>query len=208
MYIPRPFEQPGIEAMHELVMAYPFATLVTLGAAGLCVNHVPMELDKLKQPRGTLLCHVARANPLWREVSEGSEAVAVFHGPHAYVTPSWYPSKSESGKVVPTWNYIVVHAHGQIRVIDDTRWVKAQIEKLTARQEASFPHPWAVSDAPADYTEKLLGSIVGIEITITRLEGKWKASQNRPESDRASVAAGLRELGMASMAEFVERGAG
>lgn len=208
MHIPRHFEQPDIAALHALVAAHPLTTLVTHGTAGFRANHLPMDLDPNPQPFGSLLCHVARANPLWRELSDGAGAIAIFHGPQAYVSPSWYPSKAESGKVVPTWNYVVVHAHGTLRVIDDARWVKAQIEKLTIRQEAGFAHPWAVSDAPVDYTQTLLGSIVGIEIAITRLEGKWKASQNRTEPDRSGVAAGLRATGAYSMADFVERSTG
>lgn len=210
MYIPKHFEQPSIEAMHELMVASPFVTLVTLGTDGLCGNHIPMELHKEPQPYGTLVGHVARANPVW-QISNGKEAMVIFQGPNAYITPSWYPSKAETGKVVPTWNYAVVHAHGIVRVINDPQWVKAHIEKLTNHQEASFAHPWAVSDAPSDYTEKLFGGVVGIEIAITKLVGKWKVSQNRPEPDKAGVVTGLRSLGISEasqMAEFVERGTG
>lgn len=205
MYTPKPFDAPDIGAMHALIAAHPFATLITHGAEGLCANHLPMELDPHALPSGTLACHVARANPLWRDAADGTASIAIFHGPHAYVSPSWYPSKAESGAVVPTWNYIVVHAHGHIRVIDDPHWLAAHLDKLTRRHEAAFAHPWDVSDAPVDHVRTLLGGIVGIEFAISRLEGKWKASQNRSESDRAGVAAGLRGRGMAAMAEFVER---
>jgi len=211
VYIPKHFAQGSVEAMHALMAANPFAMLITLGAEGLCANHIPMELSREPSPYGTLSGHVARSNPLWRESSNGAEALVVFQGPNAYITPSWYPSKKETGKVVPTWNYAVVHAHGQVRMIDDARWVKAHIGKLTHHQEASFAQPWAVSDAPGEYTEKMFGGVVGIEILITRLVGKWKVSQNRTAADQAGVVAGLRELGDAEalqMAELVERGTG
>ncbi len=211
MYTPKHFEQPSIEAMHEHVRAYPLATLITLGAEGLCANHIPMHLSESPQPYGLLSGHVPRSNPVWREASNQVEAIVIFQGPNAYITPSWYASKKETGKVVPTWNYTVVHAHGHIRVIDDAQWLRAHLETITNQHEASHAHPWAVADAPNDFTEKLLGSLVGIEISISKLVGKWKVSQNRPEQDRAGVVAGLRSLGVSDtsqMAELVERGTG
>ena len=207
MYIPKHFEQPSVEAMHALMSTNPFATLVTHGPEGLCANHIPIEVHEDPKPYGTLVGHVARANPVWRDASNNQESMVIFQGANAYITPSWYPSKKESGRVVPTWNYAVVHAYGHMRVVDDPQWVKAHIEKLTNRQESSFPHPWAISDAPIEFTEKLIGGVVGIEMVITKLEGKWKMSQNRPESDRDGVARGLRSLGTSSalkMAEYVE----
>lgn len=209
MHVPSHFEQPSVEAMQALIAANPFATLITLGAEGLCGNHIPMELRKEPQPYGTLVGHVARANPVWRELANSSEALVIFQGVNTYITPSWYPSKKETGMVVPTWNYVVVHAHGNLRVIDDPQWIKAHVDNLTHYQEASFSHPWAVSDAPGEYIQKLIGNVVGIEMPITRLVGKWKVSQNRPEPDRAGVVEGLREIGTAAalqMAELVERG--
>ena len=203
MYIPKHFEQLSVDAMYELIDNYPFATLVTCGDSGLCADHVPMEVDR---SLGVLRCHVARANPVWRKVSDGTQAMVIFQGPDAYISPSWYPTKTETGKVVPTWNYAVVHAHGSIRVGDDVQWKRNLVEKLANQHEASFPDPWAVSDAPSDYIEKMLGSIVGMEIAISRLEGKWKLSQNRPETDREGTVKGLRNLGATAMAELVERG--
>jgi transcriptional regulator len=197
--------------MHELIRAYPLASLITLGADGLCANHIPMHLSEKPQPYGLLSGHVPRSNPVWREASNGVEAIVIFQGPNAYITPSWYATKKETGKVVPTWNYTVVHAHGHIRIIDDAQWLKVHLETITNQQEASQPHPWAVSDAPSDFTEKLFGSLVGIEISISKLIGKWKVSQNRPEQDKAGVVAGLRSVGVSDaskMAGLVERGAG
>jgi transcriptional regulator len=148
---------------------------------------------------------------VWREASNGTETIVIFQGPNAYITPSWYATKKETGKVVPTWNYTVVHAHGHIRSIDSAQWVRAHLETLTNQQEASFSQPWSVSDAPSEYTERLIGGLVGIEIAISKLVGIWKVSQNRPEQDRAGVVAGLRNLGAPDalqMAELVERGVG
>src|SRR5688572_3196324 len=146
--------------MHGLMDSNPFATLVTFSTEGLCADHIPMELNKELQPYGTLAGHVARANSVW-QVANGKDALVIFHGPNAYITPSWYPSKSETGKVVPTWNYAVVHAHGIVRAIEDLQWLKAHIEKLTNHQESSIADPWTVSDAPREFTEKLLNGVVG-----------------------------------------------
>lgn len=209
MYIPKHFQQPSIAAMHALMRAYPLATLVTLEADGLCANHLPMHLTAGDDHYGVLSGHIPRANPLWREVPQELDVLVIFQGPQAYITPSWYASKNETGKVVPTWNYAVVHAHGNIRVIDDARWLIAHLETITRQQEATQNEAWAVADAPADYLEKLQGTLVGIEIPIRRLVGKWKLSQNRSEADRAGVVAGLRGLGRSDaseMAEWVVRG--
>lgn len=208
MYLPKVFEQPDIAAMHGLIGSHPFATLVTHGSEGLSANHIPFELAKEPLPYGTLFCHVSRSNPLCREAVNGAEALVVFQGPNAYITPSWYPSKVETGKVVPTWNYVVVHAHGRLRAIDDVQRIRTHIEHLTDHQETAFSQPWTVSDAPADFTEKLIGSVVGIEMIVTRLVGKWKISQNQPERNRTGVAAGLRSMGASPMAELIERGVG
>jgi transcriptional regulator len=152
--------------------------------------------------------HVARANPMWKTLSSDFEALAVFHGPEAYISPNWYPTKQEHGKAVPTWNYAVVHARGPLRIIQDADWLRAQVESLTQRQESAFAEPWAVSDAPADYIEKMLAAIVGIELALTSLEGKWKASQNQPDANRGGAAQGLQALGTDDalrMAELVTR---
>ena len=181
MYIPKHFEQTNLEAMHELIRAYPFATLITSSSDGLDVNHIPIHLSQEPRPYGLLSGHVNRTNPVWQETADVMKATVVFQGPHAYITPSWYASKSEHGQVVPTWNYTVVHAHGSMRVINDAEWLKSHLELLTDQLEAPFPHPWSVADAPGDFTEKLLEHVVGIEITVDKLEGQWKVSQNRQD---------------------------
>jgi transcriptional regulator len=195
MYIPRQFEQPDVGALHDLVRAHPLATLVTQSAGGLNANHVPLQLVASPAPFGSLRGHVARANPILQDFLAPGEVLALFHGPQCYISPSLYATKAETGKVVPTWNYIVVHAYGTVRVMDDAGWVRAQVEALTNQQEASYSQPWAVSDAPGDFTEKLIGNIVGFEMVITRLSGKWKLSQNQPPKNQASVIAGLNASG-------------
>jgi transcriptional regulator len=194
MYLPKHFEETRVPVLHDLIRAHPLATLVMLTPGGLDANHIPFEIDPDPAPFGTLRGHVARANPLWRTVSD-VEALAVFQGPDLYVSPSWYVTKQETGKVVPTWNYAVVHAHGPLRVIDDRAWLRAFVETLTNRHEAGRRDPWKVTDAPADYVDSMVTAIVGIEIPITKLIGKWKVSQNRPEQDRAGVVEGLRRDG-------------
>jgi transcriptional regulator len=210
MYIPKHFDEPRIDVLHALIRARPLSTLVTLSTSGgIDANHIPLHLSDGPAPLGTLRGHVARANPLRSDLAQGAEVLAIFQGPNAYVTPSWYPTKAETGKVVPTWNYAVVHAHGTLRVVDDAAWLRAHLEALTAHNEAAFSEPWHFSDAPSEYTDKLLEAIVGIEITITRLSGKWKVSQNQPERNRAGVVRGLhaRDSDDArEMAALVERG--
>lgn len=203
MYIPEQFCVSHLPALHDLIRARPLATLVTRHADGLEANHIPMVLSPEDSPYGTLRGHVARSNPLWHEHPSDSEVLLIFHGAESYITPSWYVSKAESGKVVPTWNYVSVQAKGKLRVIEDAAWIRAQLESLTNHNEAVFDHPWAVSDAPADFTEKLLQAIVGIEIVITDLKGKWKVSQNRSSLDRASVASGLHNQDQHEMAILV-----
>lgn len=196
MYLPAHFEETRSEVLHALMREHPFATLMTHGADGLTANHLPLHFAADVAPLGVLQGHVARANPLWREPAN-AEVLVIFHGPQAYVTPSWYPTKREHGKAVPTWNYAVVHAHGRLRTIDDPAWLRAQLESLVARHEAGFADPWRIADAPPDYIDKMLAAIAGIEITITRLQGKWKVSQNQPPANRAGVVAGLRQQGTA-----------
>lgn len=207
MYIPKHFEEPRVEVLHELIRARPLSTLVTLSSGGLDANHIPLLLAAEPAPLGTLRGHVARANPIWSDFAAEVEVLAVFHGPDAYVTPSWYATKAETGKVVPTWNYAVAHAYGRLRIIDDAAWLLAHLDALTASNEAAFAAPWQLSDAPPDFTEKLIGAVVGIEIVITRLIGKWKASQNQPPQNRAGVVSALRTSGSAealAMAALVE----
>lgn len=191
MYMPAHFEETDEAVLRALVAAHPLGAWVTLQRGRLAVDHVPFLLDPARGEHGTLVGHVARANPVWREFSADVESVIVFQGADAYITPSWYASKRAHGKVVPTWNYAVVHAHGTPRAIEDRAWLHALVSRLTDTHERAFSAPWQVADAPADYVEGLLRAIVGIEIPLTRLVGKWKVSQNRPAVDRDGVAAGL-----------------
>jgi transcriptional regulator len=195
MYNPAHFQETRVPVLHELIRRHPLATLVTLGPDGLMANHIPMEIDTEPAPFGTLRGHVARANPVWRVSAREVEALVIFSGPDGYVTPSWYLTKEESGRVVPTWNYAVVHAHGPLRAIEDMGWLRDFVSRLTDRHESERAAPWKVTDAPADFIERQLGGIVGLEIPVRRLEGKWKVSQNRPAPDRAGVVAGFRERG-------------
>lgn len=192
MYLPTHFEEPRIEVMHELMRARPLATLVMQSPDGLDANHIPLHLAAGASPFGSLQGHVARANPLGSKLNENIPVLAIFHGPDAYISPSWYATKKETGKAVPTWNYVVVHAHGTLRIIDDAAWLRAQLDALTTRHEESFPHPWSLSDAPHDYTEKMISAVIGIEIVISKLSGKWKTSQNQPMANQAGVIDGLR----------------
>ncbi|PPD47060.1 MAG: transcriptional regulator [Methylotenera sp.] len=194
MYVPAHFEETKIEMLHDLIVAHPLATLVTMTSNGINANHIPLHLVQEAGQYGTLQGHVARANPVWSDLVNNVEALVIFQGPSSYITPSWYPTKQEHGKVVPTWNYVTVHAYGALRVIDDPVWVKTQLESLTVQQEALFDKPWAVSDAPVEFTDKMIGAIVGIEILITKLIGKWKVSQNQPTLNQAGVVQGLDSL--------------
>jgi transcriptional regulator len=206
MYIPTQFEQPDVEVMHELMRTRSLATLVTTGSDGLNANNIPLHLSAPSESFGALRGHVARSNPIRNELNSDVDALAIFHGPDAYISPSWYATKQETGKVVPTWNYTVVHAYGRLRIIDDAVWLRAQLEALTAQHEAGLSAPWAMSDAPEDFTEKLIGAVVGIEMIITRLSGKWKVSQNQPLQNQHSVIQGLTASGQAAMAELVRTG--
>ena len=186
MYTPLSFRETRSEALHGLIHDYPFATVVTAGAHGINANHLPFELVD-----GVLHGHVARGNELAR--LDGAEVLVIFHGPQGYISPNWYPSKHVTGREVPTWNYAVVHVHGRLRVIDDAAWLRVLLERLTDRHEANQPHPWQVSDAPDDHIETSLRAIVGLEIAIERIEGKFKLSQNHPAANRQGVNQGLRE---------------
>lgn len=203
MYLPKQFEEPDMDVLHALIRAKPLATLVTFNASGIEANHIPLLLTVDRKPYGTLCGHVARSNPLWQDHPEDSDVLVIFHGAESYITPSWYASKAETGKVVPTWNYISVQAKGKLHVIHDSGWILSQLESLTSQNEAEFEHPWAISDAPHEFTSKLVEAIVGIEIVITELKGKWKVSQNQSDQDRYSVVNGLRKHGQNEMAEIV-----
>jgi len=208
MYLPAHFEQSDRAQLATLMAAHPLATLVTRRDDGFTADHVPLIYEPAHGEFGLLRGHVARANPLWREAAN-SEVLAIFGGPHAYVSPSWYPSKAESGKVVPTWNYAVVHASGPLRVVEDATWLRGLVQDLTQRHEGPRAQPWQVGDAPEDYVQQMLRAIVGIEIPLDALTGKWKVSQNRGAADRHGVAAGLDgEAGdsAAAMAALVRGG--
>lgn len=198
MYLPAHFEETRPEILHELLRAHPLGLLVTQDAAGeMAANTVPFVLDA--DPAGgpgILRAHVARANPLWRTARSDLDSLVVFQGEQAYISPSFYASKAEHGKVVPTWNYVMVQARGRLRAVDDADWLRAFVTRLTDRFEAPRAQPWAVSDAPADYIATMLRAIVGIEIVLTSLTGKWKVGQNRSAADRAGVAQGLADAGI------------
>jgi len=209
MYLPSHFAETRLDVLHQLMRSHPLATLVTLTAGGLVANHIPLHLQEpapgaAPDHPGVLFGHVARANPLWHELLGDVEVLAVFQGPQHYISPGWYPTKREHGKAVPTWNYCCVHAHGRLQVHEDAPWLRAQVGALTTQHEARQAHPWAVEDAPVDYVQTMLRNIVGIEIAITRIEGKWKASQNQPAPNRAGVIAGLHDLGGAEAAAMAE----
>lgn len=195
MYVPKHFAESRLSALHELIEQHPLGALVRLGEDGLDADHVPFELaaPSLGAPYGVLRAHVARANPLWK--SDGAQVLALFQGGSSYVTPNLYDKEAAGGRVVPTWNYLVVHAHGRLRAIQDPAWILAQMTRLTDRHEGA--DGWAVEDAPQDYVDKLLKATVGLEIVIERIEGKWKASQNRSPDERARVE---RETGVVAPA--------
>ena len=195
MYQPPHFREERPEVLQDLVRKHPLATLVASTPSGLEANHIPVLLDAARGTHGVLLAHVARGNPLVDIARSGAEAVAIFQGVDHYISPAWYQTKQESGKVVPTWNYVVVHAHGRLRLIEDDAWLLAQITALTDRHEQPRPEPWRVDDAPEAFLRAQMKGIIGIELEIARLEGKWKVSQNRPEADRRGVVAGLSAEG-------------
>ena len=201
MYVPPHFKQEDPRALHDAIRQSGLATLVTLGTDGMEASHVPMLLDPEPAPFGTLCGHIARSNPQWQRAAAGGHALAIFLGPDAYISPSWYATKRETGKVVPTWNYVAIHVYGPLRFFDDADRLLAHVTKLTETQEAHRAAPWAVTDAPEDYIGGQLTRIIGFEIPIARLEGKWKMSQNRPPQDRVGVVEGLlREGGPAEAA--------
>jgi transcriptional regulator len=194
MYLPNSFAERDLPTLHAFIEAHPLATLVTNSTNGLFATHLPLVLDRTRGPNGTLFGHVARANPHSRYVREGAaEALVIFTGPDAYVTPEWYRTKQATGRVVPTWNYIAVHAYGALQMHDDPSFLRPHLEALTRQHEGGRPKPWQISDAPADYIEQQLKAIVGMELEIKRLEGKWKMSQNRAPADIDGVIHGLSE---------------
>jgi transcriptional regulator len=202
MYLPAHFTETRPDVLQRLIRDHPFGLLVTQGPAGIEANSVPFFLDA--DPAGgpgILRAHVARANALWREARSDVESLVVFQGAQTYVSPAWYPSKVEHGKAVPTWNYVMVQGRGTLRAVDDAEWLRGFVSRLTehheaarAKQSAAQPGVWAVTDAPADYIDTMLRAIVGIEIVLTSLVGKWKVSQNRPAADREGVVQGLASI--------------
>jgi transcriptional regulator len=204
MYLPDQFRENRVEILHAFIERHPLGTLVASVGGRPEANHVPMLLDRTGGALGTLAGHVARANPVWRNVADATEVLVVFGGADAYVSPSSYPSKKTDGRVVPTWNYAVAHVHGRIRFFDDQGRLHALVSALTGRHEAGQPEPWAVTDAPEAYIDAMLRAIVGFEIEIAEISGKFKASQNRPDADRAGVRSRLREgRGEADLDELV-----
>ena len=198
MYLPPEFKEESVPVLHEAIRQTALGTLVTLGEAGLEASHVPMLIDREPAPYGTLTGHVSRANPQWRRSATGVQALAIFLGPDAYISPAWYATKQQTGKVVPTWNYVAIHAYGELRFFEDGERLLRLVTRLTETHEAGRREPWAVDDAPAEFVRGMLKGIVGFELPIVRLEGKWKMSQNRPAEDRSGVIEGLQREGGAS----------
>lgn len=208
LYNPPHFRQIDLAPLHAAIAAHGFATLVSNGPNGPVISHLPLLLDTSTNPTGRLIGHVARANPHWTVADVSLPSVAIFYGPDAYVSPNWYPSKADTGKAVPTWNYSVIHAAGTLRVIDDPAWLRDAVTRLTNRHEAGRATPWQVSDAPEAYLSAQLRGIIGIELTLTSLEGKAKLSQNRSETDRAGVMDGLereRDGGSAGVLALMQK---
>ncbi|WP_106476039.1 FMN-binding negative transcriptional regulator [Phytohalomonas tamaricis] len=195
MYCPTPFIEKNADTLQGWIDNYPFASLVSHYADGLTADHLPLMFDPNEGEHGVLRGHIARANPLWKNLSTGVSVMALFHGPQAYVTPSWYPAKREHGRVVPTWNYMVVHVHGRLRFIDDPAWLRRRLAELSDRFEKPRQKPWHLDDAPENFIEGMCRAVIGVEIKITRLEGKRKASQHKPEDERREIHAGLRDYG-------------
>ncbi|AZG16428.1 FMN-binding negative transcriptional regulator [Cupriavidus pauculus] len=201
MYVPAHFAVPDIDALHRLMREHPFAALVTNGASGLDANHIPFELELPPGKQGVLHGHVARNNPVWTDVRNGDDVLVVFRAEDAYITPNWYPSKHEFKKQVPTWNYRVVHAHGKITIRDDERYVRGVVARLTRTHESAQPKPWKMGDSPVDYIETMLKAIVGIEIEIEKIVGKFKLSQNRELRDKRSAGEALKAQGDVAMGQ-------
>ena len=208
MYMPAHFEETRQEILHELIARHPLGALVTLETEGLAANHIPFLLDARSGERGSLIGHVARNNAVWHDHDREVDAMVIFQGPSAYISPNWYATKQETHEVVPTYNYAVVHVYGKIIVHEDPKWLRGVIGKLTKTMEASQPVPWKMADAPAAFLDSQIESIAGIEIPISRMIGKWKTSQNRVPADREGAIAGLRESGdpgSGAMADLIKR---
>ena len=205
MYVPPHFLEDDKAALHRAIGETRLATLVTLGSEGMEASHVPILLDEGEGPYGAIRGHLARANPQWRRATAETPALVMFLGPDAYVSPNWYATKRETGKVVPTWNYLAIHAYGRVEFFEDAERLRAIVTSLTQRHEGRREKPWAVSDAPEDYIQAQLRGIIGFRLPIDRLEGKWKLSQNRPEADRRGVVEGLEGEGGAPESAIAQR---
>lgn len=205
MYVPAHFEETRVAELHRIIGAYPLGVLVTGGAAGLDANHLPFEFDPARGPHGTLTAHVARANPVWQQVANGDDVLVIFRGAEGYISPNWYPTKFETHRLVPTWNYEVVHAHGRITIRDDERFVRGVVARLTRQHEAAEPKPWKMGDSPADYIDGMLRAIVGIEVEVAALVGKVKLSQNRERRDRDGAVEALRERERIALSEAMRK---
>lgn len=203
MHVPPHFAEIRLPVLFDAIRGAGLATIVTLGTEGLEATPLPLLLDEAEGERGTLYGHLSRGNPQWRRFDAGVEALVMVRGPDAYVTPAWYPAKAETGRAVPTWNYVAVHAYGPLEVFEDAARLREVVARLSDRHEAGRAGPWSVDDAPADFIAAQLKGIVGVRIPISRIEGKWKASQNRSAADRAGVAAGLAAEGQGAMAALV-----
>ena len=201
MYVPAHFEESRPDRLHELIAKHPLGILVTQGASGLDANHLPFDLEVHAGSLGVLHTHVARANPLWRDIASGDEVLVVFRAADAYVSPNWYPSKHEHHRQVPTWNYMVAHAHGRVTVHDDERYLRGLVGRLTKHHEAAQPRPWRMGDSSPTFINEMLASIVGLEIGITRLVGKSKLSQNKETRDALGAAHALKAQGHDAIAD-------
>ncbi|HSC68519.1 MAG TPA: FMN-binding negative transcriptional regulator [Cellvibrio sp.] len=197
MYVPKSNEENNLPTLHALIRARPLGTWAAIAEGEIEVNHIPFVIKEERGEFGALVCHVAKANPIWKTFSQTNNSVITFHGDQAYISPSWYPSKHENGKAVPTWNYCVVHAYGVPQLIHDPQALLAHLNELTDFHESGQALPWKVSDAPADFMERLYGAIVGIEIPIKKIVGKWKLGQSRSEADKLGTIAGLKSGGSA-----------
>lgn len=195
MYIPKHFEIADAAVLRDFIRAYPLATIVVSDVSGMEADHIPLLVTGNDASGWKLAGHVARANPLWEKAEAGIDCLAVFHGPQHYISPNWYATKAETGKVVPTWNYEVVHVQGRLRAVDDAVWLRAQLEHLTQTHEANQPRPWQMGDAPEEYLGRMLEAVVGLEIEILGMTGKAKVSQNQPLANQQSLLAALRQVG-------------
>ncbi len=203
MYLPGDFREDRTEVLHQTMRQIGAAIVVGQGPDGLIASHVPIELDTAAEPHGTLRCHFAKANPQAAALRDGQELLVIFQGPQSYISPNWYPSKHQTGKAVPTWNYVAIHAYGTATTFDDPAKLQTHLAAMTDHFESPYELPWKLADAPADYIAAMCRGIIGIEMPITRLEGKWKMSQNKSEHDAAGVINGLRAQGNEVMADLV-----